>query len=161
MMKRLLLPLVLAIAHSFSLHGQASSTCQVRPKSLAAMRHCYRPLLVFSPAGNDPRLKEQTKILDQAADDMMDRFVMLTPIVPDAAHYATPLDTPYIVFSEKQMNVIRAQFHIPTSSFAALLLDEDGSVMLRSDKPIAVTKLNGRIDITPQRKVEERRKDSY
>ena len=46
------------------------------------MRNCYRPLLVFSPSANDARLKRQSEILDADADDMMDRFVLFTPILP-------------------------------------------------------------------------------
>jgi hypothetical protein len=160
-MNRLLTVFAFALCSAVTAQGQASSNCQVRPKSLAAMRHCYRPLLVFSPTGNDPRLKEQTKLLDEAADDMMDRFVMLTPVLPDARRYATPLDTPYAVLSAKEMAAIREHFHIPVASFTALLLDEDGSEVLRSDKPIGVTRLNARIDVMPRRKIEEQRKDAY
>jgi hypothetical protein len=156
-----LLPIALALSFATAALGQASSSCQMRPVSLAAMRHCYRPLLVFSPTGNDPRLQEQTKILDAAADDMMDRFVMLTPVVRDTKHYKAPLDTPYVVLGVKEIAAIRARFHIPETVFTALLLDEDGSVLLRSDRPIEITPLNRRIDVTPKRRIEEQRKDAY
>ena len=138
--------------------AQANPRCEVQPKTLAAMRSCYRPLLVFSPRVNDPRLKEQVSILDEAADDMMDRFVMLTPVFPDSAGYQTPLDTPYVVLSGKQMKMIRERFHIPESSFQVLLLGEDGSVKLSSPKPISVTRLNTLIDAMPSRKIERERR---
>src|SRR6185503_11078462 len=106
-MLRFLLPLDLVVAPAPLLMAQASLQCQMRPQSLKAMLHCFRPLLVFSPSPKDARLKKQSRILDAAADDMMDRFVMLTPVVPDARQYAGPLDTPYIVLKPDVMRAIR------------------------------------------------------
>ncbi len=137
--------------------GQASPKCQVQPKTLAAMHNCYRPLLVFSPAGHDSRLRQQGRILDTGADDMMDRFVMFTPILPDTKKFSAPLDTPYVVLSTHEMESIRTRFHIPASSFVILLLGEDGSEQLRSESPVGLNRLNSLIDATPSRKVEMRR----
>jgi hypothetical protein len=136
------------------LWAQARPSCQVIPKSLDAMHRCYRPLLVFSPQADDPRLKEQTATLDAAADDMMDRFVMLTPIVPDAKSYQVPLDTPYTVLSQQDMDAIRARFHIPADQFVVLLLGEDGTEKLRSTRPVPIDRLNSLIDSMPERRVE-------
>lgn len=160
-MLRLVLPLVLLIVSAQLAPAQASLSCPMRPSTLDAMRHCYRPLLVFSPSPTDARLKKQSAILDAAADDMMDRFVMLTPVVPHPEQYTTPLDTPYIVLSESEMRSIREHFRVPRDRFVVLLLDEDGRVLLRSSRPIAITRINARIDALPERKIEERRKDAY
>jgi hypothetical protein len=137
--------------------GQASLKCQVIPKSLVAMRHCYRPLLVFSPRANDPRLKDQGKILDADADDMMDRFVMLTPVLRDSTGYQTPLDTPYTVLSAGEMKAIRERFHVSEDVFLVLLLDEDGSIKLRSSRPVPSARLNALIDTLPKRRIERER----
>jgi hypothetical protein len=141
--------------------GQANGRCEVIPKSLVAMRHCYRPLLVFSPSAADARLAQQGRILDAAADDMMDRFVMLTPILPSTKGYQAPLDTPYVVLGTREMLAIRAQFHIPSNRFEVLLLGEDGEVKMRSRVPVAITPLNRLIDSMPTRKIEMQRKDAY
>lgn len=137
--------------------AQASPKCQVQPKTLAAMRHCYRPLLVFSPTATDSRLKRQGEILDADADDMMDRFVMFTPILPDKKNYQPPLDTPYIVLSQQEMQAIRTRFNIPAGTFQVLLLGEDLTEQLRSPRPIDPTRLNSLIDTTPSRKIEMQR----
>ena len=137
--------------------AQAGPACAVVPRSLAAMRGCYRPLLVFSPGGDDPRLRRQVALLDAAADDMMDRFVLFTPIVPDGRRVTTPLDSPYTVLDPKEMSAVRAQFHIPTAQFAVLLLDEDARVLLRSAAPLAAARLNQRIDLLPRRQAEKLR----
>lgn len=137
--------------------GQANPTCATRPKTLSAMQDCYRSLLVFSPRADDPRLGEQSKILDADADDMMDRFVMLTPVLTVSKGYATPLDAPYVLFGAPEMKDIRARFHVPESRFLVLLLDEDGGVMLRSDRPVDPDRLNALIDTMPMRKIERER----
>ncbi len=137
--------------------AQARPTCAVVPKSLAAMKGCYRPLLVFSANGDDLRLRRQVEMLDTAADDMMDRFVLYTPIVPDGKRVSTPADSPYTVLDPKEMAAVRAQFHIPVSAFAVLLLDEDGSVKLRSTSPVDSDRLNALIDKLPDRQAEMQR----
>jgi hypothetical protein len=151
-------PLVVAIAFcGAAALGQASLKCQVQPKTLAAMRNCYRPLLVFSPSAADARLKRQSKILDDDADDMMDRFVLFTPILNSAKGFAEPLDTPYVVLEAQQMQAIRAQFHVPNETFLVMLLGEDGKEALRSPSPVSSTRLNSLIDTMPSRKIEMRR----
>lgn len=138
-------------------HAQARPTCAVVPRSLLAMRDCYRPLLVFSPSGDDARLRRQITLLDSAADDMMDRFVLFTPIVPDGRRVATPVDSPYTVLDPKQMAEVRSQFHIPPGQFTILLLDEDAHPLLRSAAPLGPDRLNARIDQLPRRKAERQR----
>ncbi|MBT9329619.1 DUF4174 domain-containing protein [Paracidobacterium acidisoli] len=152
-LRRQLLALTLLFTGT-SLWAQARPSCQVIPRSLDAMRGCYRPLLVFSPGAGDPLLKEQTASLDAAADDMMDRFVMLTPLVPDPKAYATPLDTPYALLPAQEIDSIRARYHIPVDKFTVLLLGEDGKEKLRSAKPLPVDQLNALIDSMPERKAE-------
>ena len=60
---------------------QSGPGCPVPPRTLAAMRGCYRPLLVFAPRAGDRRLAAQRSALNQAADAMMDRNVLLVPLV--------------------------------------------------------------------------------
>lgn len=136
------------------LSAQARPDCALRPAALAQMRHCYRPLLVFSPSANDPRLVKQQSALDSAADDMMDRFVLMLPAPVKATNYQAPLDTPYILLKETELAAIRTRFHVAENQFAVLLLGEDGSVKLRSSTPVPVSRLNALIDAMPDRKRE-------
>jgi Domain of unknown function (DUF4174) len=155
--RRILIVAVVMATLSGTGYAQARLTCAVVPKTLDAMKNCYRPLLVFSANGDDVRLKRQVANLDQAADDMMDRFVLFTPIVPDGSQVSTPADAPYTVLSSDQMKAVRAKFHIPAAEFVVLLLDEDGSAMLRSRVPLEADRLNAAIDKTPLRQAEARR----
>jgi len=134
--------------------AQARPACAVVPRSLAAMKDCYRPLLVFASNGDDARLKRQVQLLDHAADDMMDRFVLFTPIVPDGRRVTTPADSPYTVLAPKEMAAVREQFHIAAGDFVVLLLGEDGTVELRAANPVSTDRLNELIDKMPTRKQE-------
>jgi hypothetical protein len=152
------LPLaILILLMPLALAAQARPACAMRPATLAQMRHCYRPLIVFSPNAMDPRLKKQQANMDEAADDMMDRFVLLLPILAKPANYQTPLDTPFVLLNNKERENLRARFHVPEDQFAVLLLSEDGTVKLRSNIPISVDRLNALIDATPDRKAEMQR----
>lgn len=145
----LILPLLATCAHA-----QARPQCQVVPRSLAAMRGCYRPLLVFSPRANDPRLKRQSALLDAAADDMMDRFVLFTPVAPEEDRVNRPLDAPYTLLPAHELLELRQRYQIPAGDFAVLLLDEDGTVKLRTAGPVSADRLNALIDRTPRRQAE-------
>lgn len=141
-----------------ALRAQAKLTCKVQPSTLAEAKDCWRPLLVFSPTDNNPQLLAQEHILDQDADDMMDRFVLLVPIVPNAKHTPTPLDAPWTIMPQAQMDQIRARFHIPNNRFQVILLDEDGDPALRSNAPISTGRLKAVIHNMPRRKIEKQRR---
>jgi hypothetical protein len=127
----------------------------------AAIAGCDAQLLPAA-AGLQPQrrrctLKHQVKDLDDAADDMMDRFVLFAPIVPDGRRVTTPVDAPYTVLEPKEMSSIRAQFHIPAREFVVLLLDEDGKAAFRSAVPVNTDRLNALIDRMRRRQAEMRR----
>jgi len=49
----------LALVFCFALlpaMAQSSPECPMHPQTLAQMRDCYRPLLIFAPTADDPRL---------------------------------------------------------------------------------------------------------
>ena len=121
------------------------------------MRRCYRPLLIFSPSATDARLVKQQSALDESADDMMDRFVLLVPVLAKSTNYQTPLDTPYAILPPKELAAIRTRFEIPENQFAVLLLGEDGTIKIHSTIPVTIGRLNSLIDDMPDRKLEMQR----
>ncbi len=140
--------------------AQAHHSCIVVPKTFAAIHNCYRALLVFAPSPANPLLTRQEHLLDGDADDMMDRFVLFTPITPNGSRINPPLDAPWTILPQAQMDEVRRQFHIPVSEFTILLLDEDGAIMFRTHAPVDPFHLNHIIDRTPLRQREELRKDA-
>jgi hypothetical protein len=151
--------LVLALLPSM-LHAQAAPGCNEHPQTLAQMRGCFRPLLVFAPAPDNAQLVAQTRELDAAADDMMDRFVILVPVTSAPARWSAPLDAPYAVLPVAELARIREHFHVPPGEFRTILLGEDGSAKMQSSRPIPTSRLNGLIDTMPTRKVEMQRPHS-
>ncbi len=140
--------------------AQARPDCPVRPTTLAQMRGCYRPLLVFAATANDPRLAAQRDAMDQNADDMMDRFVLLVPVVESGKELRLPLDAPYAALSGQEIAAARRRFGVAPGSFKIVLLGEDGGAKLQSGKPVPADRLNGLIDGMPTRKVETQRPHS-
>lgn len=155
--RRAALALALLLA-PLALQAQAKLSCKVQPTSLAEALNCWRPLLVFSPTDNNPQLLAQEHILDQDADDMMDRFVLLVPVVPNAKNTPTPLDSPWSLMSQHQMDGIRAQFHVPDDHFEVVLLDEMGKPLFHSDHPVTTNYLKAVIHNLPRRKIEKYRR---
>jgi hypothetical protein len=88
---------------------------------------------------------------------MMDRFVLYTPIAPSPKRIDLPLDAPYTVLGPQQMQFIRTRFHVPQDRFTVLLLEENGTVMLRSPAPVDPYRLNALIDRLPTRQEEMQR----
>ena len=156
-MTKHLLPLAILLLAPVFTRAQARSDCALKPTLLTQMRHCYRPLLIFSPSTTDARLIKQQSALDEAADDMMDRFVLFIPVVTKSTKYQPPLDTPYAIFPPKELAAIRTRFQIAENQFTVLLLGEDGKIKLRSTIPVTISRLNSLIDAMPDRKLEMQR----
>ncbi len=153
-MRTLILLFLIAAGPVFA---QANPDCLTRPQTLGQMRGCYRPLLVFAPTAGDARLVAQRNALDAAADDMMDRDVLLVPVVGAGSDFEAPLDAPYIVPGAAEDEALRKRYGVGPGGFRVLLLGEDGGVKLRSSEPVSVDRLNSLIDSMPTRKLEMQR----
>lgn len=127
-------------------HAQLRPGCPARPATLKAMRNCYRPLLVFAPSGRDASLVAQQKMLDQYADEMMDRNLLYVPALAQSGHFETPLDAPHVVLKQAELSAIRTRFQIGPSEFAVVLVGKDGGEKFRTQKPISVLKLDEIVD---------------
>ena len=137
--------------------AQSRPDCPTQPHTLAAMRGCYRPLLVFAPSADDRRLAAERTALDQAADDMMDRNVLLVPVVKSPSSLPLPLDAPYSVLGARESVAARRRYGVAPGRFEVVLLGEDGSEKMRSGKPVVAEELNSLIDRMPTRKLEMQR----
>ena len=138
-----------AVAASGLAFAQADPKCPLQPTTLRAMRECYRPVLVFAPnARNAPFLAQQA-LLDEYADDMMDRNLLYVPVLAQASRLEPPLDAPYVVLRQTEMNSIRARFQVEDSEFAVVLVGKDGGEKFRTNKPVSVLKLDALVDAMP------------
>jgi hypothetical protein len=119
------------------------------------MRDCYRPLLVFAPTARDASFVSQQAMLDQYADELMDRNLIYVPVLAEGAHFRTPLDSPYVLLKQSEMNVIRARFQIGASDFVVVLVGKDGGEKFRTKKAISVLKLDEIVDGMPMARREK------
>ena len=138
-----------------SLYAQLSPGCPAQPATLKAMRNCYRPVLVFAPAATNASFKAQQLLLEQYADDMMDRDLLYVPILAQPAHFAKPLDAPYVVPATAELKAMRERFHIGESAFVVILVGKDGGEKFRSLKPVSVLKLDALVDAMPMGRQEK------
>ena len=105
---------------------------------LAEYRWQKRPIVVFAPAGDDPRLVEQLDRFEAARDRLEERdTVVIVDIEPASA--------------------LRDRFG--PGPFTVVLVGKDGTEKLRREAPVAVEDLTGLIDSMPMRRREMRERD--
>jgi hypothetical protein len=123
------------------------------------MRNCFRPVLVFAPTAKDPSFVSQQAMLEQYADDMMDRNLLYVPVLEQPKQFQQPLDAPYVVLKQAELNTLRARFQVDPSEFTIILVGKDGGEKFRSHKPISVLKLDALVDSMPMGQQEKAARD--
>ncbi len=118
--------------------------------TLHALQDHARPLLIFAPKPDDPRLEIQVRTLQEHAPEAHDR-----DLVPVGLPYQNPSPTETQLSAEEAV-AVRRRFHVAPGDFAVILLGKDGGAKLRSDKPLPMQKLDATIDAMPMRKDEMR-----
>ncbi len=113
------------------------------------MHDCYRPLLVFAPTARDASFASQQAMLDQYADEMMDRNLLYVPVLAQGGHFQAPLDAPYVLLKPSEMNAIRSRFQVGPTEFVVMLVGKDGGEKFRTRKAISVLKLDEIVDAMP------------
>jgi hypothetical protein len=135
--------------------AQADPSCPVQPVTLKAMRDCFRPVLVFAPNARESSFAAQQALLEEYADDMMDRNLLYVPVLAASARFERPLDAPYVLLKQNEMNAIRARFGVAPSEFLVVLVGKDGGEKFRTKKPISVLKLDALVDAMPMGRREK------
>lgn len=105
---------------------------------LDAQRWKTRPVVLFAPTADDPRLIEARRAIDAARADFDDRDMTLIVVTGD--------DHP----------ALRARFDVPRKDFAALLIGKDGGEKERADRLETLAPWLNRIDSMPMRLREMR-----
>ena len=85
-----------------------------------------RPLLVFAPTENDPRLVETMRRIEASQCDFADREMVLGRIVTDGT---STLDGDIVDTNQAQR--LRSAFGIGADSFSVVLIGKDGGEKLR------------------------------
>ncbi|MFM9033529.1 MAG: DUF4174 domain-containing protein [Mycobacterium sp.] len=87
-----------------------------------------RPLLVFAPTGDDPRLVETVRRIEATRCDFADRDMVLGLIVTDGTGTLGGQ-----VIDAGQAQRLASEFGVGANSFSVLLIGKDGGEKLRVD----------------------------
>jgi hypothetical protein len=152
---------VLVVLASFSFaagqsrRDQPSAGCPVHPNTLRAMRDCYRPLLVFAPALDNPLLVDQFSKLKVRATELKSRDLLYVPLVPEGHNQPIPPSrVPTARFSEDELAAMRHRFKVEQDEFLVILIGKDGEQKLSSRSPVPVDQLEKLIDSIAMHKSE-------
>lgn len=134
---------------------QPSAGCPAQPNTVRAMRGCYRPLLVFAPALDNPQMVDQFNQLKARATELKNRNLLYVPIVPEGHNQPIPGSrVPTASFSEDELAAMRHRFKVEPADFLVILIGKDGLEKLNSRTPVGVDQLEQLIDSMPMRKSE-------
>ena len=134
---------------------QPSAGCPAQPNTLRAMRDCYRPLLVFAPALDNPKLMQQFNELKAHASELKTRTVLYVPIVPEGHNQPIPGSrVPTVRLSEDELAAMRHRFKVEPDDFLVILIGKDGGEKLSSRTPVTVDQLERVINSITMRKSE-------
>jgi Domain of unknown function (DUF4174) len=153
--RSLLLAAAATLTAANTAYAQADPHCPVQPATFKAMRNCFRPLLVFAPDPRDKAFAAQQKMLDEYADEMMDRNLLYVPVLAQSSHFSQPLDAPYVVLKQSEINALRDRFKVDPSQFLVVLVGKDGGEKFRTAKPISVLRLDALVDAMPMGQQEK------
>jgi hypothetical protein len=152
---------VFALASCATMMGQAQNSeqptaaCPAQPNTLRAMRDCYRPLLVFAPALDNPLLVEEFNQLKAHAAELKSRNLLYVPIVPEGHNQPIPGSrVPTARLSEDELAAMRHRFKVESADFLVILIGKDGGEKLSSSTPVPVDKLEQTIDSMARHKSE-------
>jgi hypothetical protein len=105
-----------------------------------------RPLLVFAPTDNDPRLVETMRRIEASRCDFADRDMVLGRIIADGA---STLDGQGVDTSQAQR--LRSEFGVGAGSFSVVLIGKDGGEKLRVNDVPELSAIYAVIDGMPMR----------
>ena len=125
---------------------------QIALVTLSQLKDQFRPLLIFAPRPDDPRLEIQMRTLQEHSPETQDR---------DLAVIALPYGSPSpsrLQLTPAEAEAARRRFGIAPGDFAVILLGKDGGEKLRSGKSLAMSRIEETIDAMPMRQNEIRAK---
>ncbi|WP_111510512.1 DUF4174 domain-containing protein [Mycobacterium kyogaense] len=108
-----------------------------------------RPLVVFSPAGNDPRLTETLRRIDDSQCAFADRDMVLAVVV---AGGSTTLDG--AATDPGESDRLRQRYRVAPDAFTVVLVGKDGGEKWRTDEVPDLEVVYSVIDGMPMRSRE-------
>jgi hypothetical protein len=113
-----------------------------------------RIILVFAPASDSDAYERQMREFEGQEDGILDRDLIILELFEKGESRAGDR-----CLSERVAPRMRRQFDVVAGEFSIILIGKDGTVKLRSNHPVATSKLFGLIDAMPMRQEEMRIKE--
>jgi hypothetical protein len=110
-----------------------------------------RIILLTASTALDQQLAQQLELLSGKNDGLDDRDLIIIQLLSDSSSYIEGE-----VLSQKHAAEIRSRFETSKLGFEILLIGKDGTVKLRSEKPVSSDQLFALIDSMPMRQREMR-----
>jgi hypothetical protein len=153
---RAVIVFLLAMSISIGIEAAQNEGCPEHPATLAAMRDCDRPLLIFSPSSSDVHLARQLQELNAHPSVLRERDVRVVVLTADNTRLASTIlqGIPATLLNESEQEKIRTQFHISPDHFTVLLIGKDGGEKMLRNAFVSVQELSRKIDSMPMRQLE-------
>lgn len=122
-----------------------------QPGVLGRLRDQSRPVIVFGPAPDDPRLRRQGHSWVGALPEagIKDRDIVVVEVVGagEGRVGGQPL-------SAEEARQLRAEFGVGPGDFAVVLVGRDGAAKERWSEPVSAHEIFGKVDAMPMRERE-------
>ena len=122
---------------------------------LEAFQWKNRIILVFAPSSNSDVYKRQMQEFEGQEHGILDRDLIILELFEDGESRWGNKS-----LSERVAPRMRRQFEVGEGEFVLILIGKDGTVKLRSNHPVAASKIFDLIDSMPMRQEEMRRKQN-
>jgi hypothetical protein len=122
-----------------------AAAVQPQPDAIETRLSNPRIIMLFAPARDDARLRQQQAMLRDARAALSERDVHVIEVIGDT-----------VAGAHDYAAALRQRYSVPSRAFGILLIGRDGGVKLRAEDIVAVERLNRTIDAMPMRRREMR-----
>jgi hypothetical protein len=120
---------------------------------LRAYQWKKRLILIFAPSTKSESYKAQAEMLRGHTEGMLDRDLIVAEVFEAESSRCGEA-----VLSSDSVLGLREKFSVGPGQFQVLLIGKDGTVKLRSSRPVSILELFSLIDAMPMRQEEMRKK---
>jgi hypothetical protein len=121
--------------------------------NLASYQWKNRVIVIFATSSASENYRMQRDVLDNRIEGVLDRHLIVLDLFENERSRLGDL-----ILTDDAVKKIKNIFDLKQDQFQVILLGKDGTIKLRSDKPVPASEFFELIDAMPMRKEEMRRK---
>jgi len=126
-------------------------TCAAQaPHALTQLQNNARVLMVFAPDASSPSFKRQLELIERHSFELSIRNTVVVPVstAPKLSDELFTFENLPLGTASEQADA-RSRFHVHPGDFLVILLDQIGSVQIRSAAPVDIHELVASLDSLP------------